>query len=236
MPNRVIRESILDSERVNQLSWPGEVFYRRLMSIVDDFGRCDARPEILRSKLYPLRLGVVSSPDIVKWLDECSKAGLVRQYTISSREYVEILNFGQTVRIKKGKVPPPDSECTQMQADAIACMSETKRNESETNPSHTPEKVPRATLSPDDCYDSGQQMFEEIRDDELFVERLLRTVHAAGFISCKSVLLLQAVRFFVTRESTKPDFKYRARTEHKNYLVNWITKNATTLNQYAKGT
>lgn len=239
MPNRVVRESILDSDRVNKLSWAGEVFYRRLMSIVDDFGRGDARSEILRSKLYPLRLGVVSSSDIAKWMDECSIAGLIRRYTISGREYLEILDFNQTVRIKKGKVPPPDSDGKQMQADdehmLSTCMPETKRNESETETDkRTHEKVPRATLSPDDCYDSGQQMFEEVRDDEQFSEQLLRIVHASGFISCQMVLILKAVRLFITRESAKPDFKFRPRTEHKKYLINWITKNAKTLNQYDK--
>ena len=240
MPNRVVRESILDSDRVNQLSWASEVFYRRLMSIVDDFGRCDARSEILRSKLYPLRLGVVSSSDIVKWLDECSGAGLIRRYTISSREYLEILDFNQTVRIKKGKVPAPDSDCKQMHADATqmisTCMSETKRNESETETVNTHVNVSRGSPAQDDCYDSGTQMFEEIRDDEQFIERLLRIVQQSGYISCNGVVILKAVRFFITRESAKPEFKYRPRTEHKNYLINWITKNATTLNQYAKGT
>ncbi len=39
MPNRVIREGILNSQRVNKLTEPAELFYRRLMSVVDDFGR-----------------------------------------------------------------------------------------------------------------------------------------------------------------------------------------------------
>ena len=54
MPNRILREGILDSDRVNKLSWGAEVFYRRLMSVVDDFGRFDARIDLLKSKLYPL--------------------------------------------------------------------------------------------------------------------------------------------------------------------------------------
>ncbi len=39
MPNRIIREGILTSEAVNSLSWEAEVFFRRLLSVVDDFGR-----------------------------------------------------------------------------------------------------------------------------------------------------------------------------------------------------
>ena len=38
MPSRVIRDGILESESVNALSWEAELFFRRLMSVVDDFG------------------------------------------------------------------------------------------------------------------------------------------------------------------------------------------------------
>ena len=43
MPNRIIREGILSSDRVDQLDPPAEVFYRRLMSKVDDHGLFDGR-------------------------------------------------------------------------------------------------------------------------------------------------------------------------------------------------
>src|SRR5690606_16578316 len=139
MPNRVVREAILESEKVNKLTWAGEVFYRRLMSIADDFGRCDGRTVILRSRLYPLRIDRVSEPDIVKWISECEEAGLVRSYQVDEKPYIKILNFGQTVRTKKAKYPPPPKDdviCKQMQADVVqvcnTCMPETKRNESET--------------------------------------------------------------------------------------------------------
>lgn len=237
MPNRVIRESILDSDRVNQLSWPGEIFYRRLMSVVDDFGRCDARSELLRSKLYPLRLGVVSSSDIVKWLDECSRAGLIRQYTISNREYLEILNFNQTVRIKKGKVPPPlksdACKCEQMHADDCTCMSETKRNESETELAdaslYVNGNVPRGRFEID-SYPDGKAAFEEMQSDDQFVERLVRVVHNEGYPACQPIEVMKAVRRFITAEEAKPDFPSRPRSEVRKHLVNWIRKSAKTLN------
>jgi hypothetical protein len=126
MANRVIREGILNSDRVDQLSWPAEVFYRRLMSVVDDFGRFDARVSMLRSALYPLRVNKVSDSDVVKWLGECSTAGLVRTYQVNGKQYLEINDFGQTIRIKKSKFPAPEIICKQMQADASRCMSESR--------------------------------------------------------------------------------------------------------------
>lgn len=137
MANRVIRSAILNSERVNKLSWPAEVFYRRLMSVVDDFGRVDARVPILRADLYALKLDKVSEPDIVKWMNECSEAGLIRCYAVTGKPYLVMLDFNQTIRIKKAKCPPPPDEfAPHMQADDKqtnrACVSGT--NPIQSNP------------------------------------------------------------------------------------------------------
>lgn len=104
---RMVRTSILESDSVNKLSWPQEVFYRRLMSIVDDFGLFEARPDKIRARLYPLKLDIVSESDIVKWMNDCSEAGLIRLYTVEGKEYLELLNFGQRLRKKTSEFPFP---------------------------------------------------------------------------------------------------------------------------------
>ncbi len=118
MPNRIVRESILTSERMAAIGWDVEVFYRRLMSIVDDFGRFDGRPEILRARLYPLQLDKVGTPDVVKWMRCGAEAGLVREYAIGGKPYIEILRFGQPTRsASKYPDPPPlESNCAQLRA------------------------------------------------------------------------------------------------------------------------
>jgi hypothetical protein len=77
------------------------------MSIVDDYGRYDARSSILRSSLYPLKIDKVSVPDIVKWMGECSEAGLVRCYQVGGKDYLELQKFGQRLRAMKSKFPEP---------------------------------------------------------------------------------------------------------------------------------
>lgn len=111
MPNRILREGILASERVNVLSAPAEVFYRRLMSVVDDFGRFYAKPELLRAACYPLKLDKVGNPDIGKWILETREAALVRTYTVDRKEYLELLDFRQQVRARASKFPQPTSMC-----------------------------------------------------------------------------------------------------------------------------
>lgn len=117
MPNRIIREGILTSPRIAKLGWPEEVFYRRLMSVVDDFGRYYADPGLLRAACYPRQLSKVSDSDIGKWLRACVDAALVRVYPAQDGEdYLELLNFGQQVRAKKSKFPDMLSACV---ADAV---------------------------------------------------------------------------------------------------------------------
>ena len=109
MPNRIIREAILSSERVASLGWPAEVFYRRLMSIVDDYGRHEAHPQLLRSRCYPLQTDNVRTADITRWMAECQKAGLILGYEVEGKRYLEILNFGQQRR-SASKCPPPSAD------------------------------------------------------------------------------------------------------------------------------
>lgn len=123
MPNRIIRENILTSERMATIGWDVEVFYRRLMSVVDDYGRFDGRPEILRARLYPLQLDKVGTPDVVKWMRCGAEAGLVREYAVDGKPYVEILRFGQPTRSASKYPDPPGSEssarsCAQMKSVA----------------------------------------------------------------------------------------------------------------------
>ncbi len=109
MPIRLIRDGINSSEVVNQLTWAEEVFYRRLLSAADDYGLYDARPIILRTLLYPLRLDSVSNRDIEKWHNRCVSLGLVKVYQVDGREYGKIAKYGQQSKSKpKWPIPPGD--------------------------------------------------------------------------------------------------------------------------------
>ena len=123
MPNRILRAGILTSVRIAKLGWAEEVFYRRLHSVVDDFGRYYADDGLLRAACYPRQLNKVSDSDIGKWLRACVDAALVRVYPAEDGEsYLEVLDFGQQVRAKKSSFPDSLSACAadakQVTADA----------------------------------------------------------------------------------------------------------------------
>ena len=120
MPYRILRDGIIGSERVDQLSWSAEVFYRRLHSVVDDYGRYYARPSLLRASCYPLKLDRVSDADIGKWLTECVTAGLVSVYQVSGKEYLEVQDFRQQIRAKQSKYPSKNDALTSSECVADA--------------------------------------------------------------------------------------------------------------------
>jgi len=105
MPNRLLKEGIVDSDKINSLSAQAEVFFYRLLVVSDDFGCMDARTSILRARCFPLRDNITSD-HINKWINELLEQKLLISYTCESQPYIQILKWEQRVR-SKGKYPQP---------------------------------------------------------------------------------------------------------------------------------
>lgn len=124
MPNRILRDGILSSERINLLSsWASEVFYRRLMSIVDDYGRYYANASLVRAACYPLNLDKVSNADIEKWLADCAGAALVSTYEVDGKRYLQLRDFRQQERAKVSKYPQPPDTCKAYDMQMISTLT-----------------------------------------------------------------------------------------------------------------
>lgn len=138
MPTRLIRDGILTSDRVASLSWEAEVFYRRLLSLVDDYGLADARPSVLRSALYPLQLEKMSECNVQRSLAACETAGLILLFARNGKSFLMVRDFGQSLRsapkyplpdgykaIQTGKskyqLVTPDDDCLQQQTGENSC-------------------------------------------------------------------------------------------------------------------
>lgn len=112
MPNRVLREGILTSDRVNAIASDPrcEVFYRRLFGVVDDFGRYVGNAALLRAALYPLMIESVSERQIEQHLAACEAAGLLIRYEVRGKSYLELRDFNQRLRLMRSKYPPPPDD------------------------------------------------------------------------------------------------------------------------------
>lgn len=163
MPARLLREGILDSDAVCSLSFPAEVFYRRLMSVVDDFGRFDGRAAVLKSRLYPLQGDKVREADIPRWIAECEKAGLIVLYTVAAKPYILFRKLG-VPRAKESKWPAPpeglnswdigsgEVPCESLFANENRCE---QPHTDESRRQHTPADAPYSDSGSDTYSDSG---------------------------------------------------------------------------------
>lgn len=133
MPNRILRDSILDSETVNSWDEEDELFYRRLMSIVDDEGRFEDRPKLIQARAFLMRiddwpleriekcLSAVSQPTVIRLTDDrrptvdrpssdrhttVVRPSPVSRYEVDGRKYIQINKFNQRVRHPKYPAPP----------------------------------------------------------------------------------------------------------------------------------
>ena len=122
MPNRIIKESLLISDDFNELSWFEQSLFVRLIVAADDFGRYDARPKVIKGRLFPLCDGITFA-EVDDALLKLSTVGIAELYTVCGRPYVQLKNWGrhQQIRNKKSKFPSPDeadSTCKPLTADA----------------------------------------------------------------------------------------------------------------------
>ena len=111
MPSRIIREGINSSDRVNALSPLAELFYRRLLNVVDDYGRYFGSAATLRAACWPTNPEKVTEKQVSQWLSEClaSDSQLLIRYRSGQSTYVQVCEFRQQVR-SKSKFPDP-AEC-----------------------------------------------------------------------------------------------------------------------------
>jgi len=110
MPNRLIKESICTSQNLNELTPIEEIFFYRLIVNCDDFGRMDARPAILRARLFPLRTDNIKEDDIVNWLQSLVKQSLIDIYEVNEERFIQVRTWEnhQQIRAKRSKYPDPD--------------------------------------------------------------------------------------------------------------------------------
>lgn len=137
----MIKESICTSDNLDALSWFEEAMFFRLIVNCDDYGRMDARPAILKARLFPLK--TVTERQIAKALQSLRSAAIIDLYEVDGRSFLQMRTWEkhQQVRAKRSKYPAPESGipssdiiCNQVQANVPVIQSESESvSESESN-------------------------------------------------------------------------------------------------------
>ena len=122
MPNRIIKESIHTSEDVNRMTDFQFRLWISLITYVDDYGRGDARPAVIRGACFPLR-DRLTNKDVEAALNALADIGCVGLYEVDGRPYLYFPAWKshQIIRNAKSKYPAPDGNCTQLQSIESNC-------------------------------------------------------------------------------------------------------------------
>ena len=129
MPNRIIKESIHTSESVNAMTDFQFRLWVSLITYVDDYGRGDARPAVIKGSCFPLR-AKVTAKEITTALNALANIGCIRLYESNGKPYFFFPEWGrhQTTRAAKSKYPDPESgkiiENSNLKLSEINCMQE----------------------------------------------------------------------------------------------------------------
>ena len=152
MPNRIIKESTFTSEKIAELSDFEFRLWIGLITQADDAGRGDARPAIIKGRVFALRNRVT-----IKEIDNALRAlaaySCICLYTVDGRPYYEFPNWAAHQRIRNvkprfpgknakhddqrtaadcGELPQPAADCGPIQYNPIRIQSESE-SESESN-------------------------------------------------------------------------------------------------------
>lgn len=111
MPNRIIKESICYSDDIDKLTPFAETVFYRLIVNVDDYGRIDARPNFLKSRLFVTKTGITDRA-VSDAVSQMANIGIVKTYAVGEREYIYFPKWSlhQRIRDSKAKYPEPPQE------------------------------------------------------------------------------------------------------------------------------
>lgn len=140
MPNRIIKENITTSEKLASLSDFEFRLWIGLITQADDAGRGDARPAVIKGRVFPFRERLTVK-DVGSSLRALADKGCVTLYEIGGRPYFYFPNWSKHQRVRdcKPKYPEPTedslrqvaADCGEARQSAAIIQSNPIQSESE---------------------------------------------------------------------------------------------------------
>ena len=247
MPNRILRASLRQSHRWNKCGFFDQVFYVRLLMLVDDYGRYEAHPQLLANECFPYGdpSGVpVTCQSIDKSLTVICSSGLARVYEVDGSKYIQLNRWKERVRTEsKFPNPPNDSQMT------VKCLSSDRQMlASPPSPSPSPSPTPTPTPAASVCdletrisrlYSRGRESLNfhelgavaeialrpKIKEEMVAIEKFERALKSAGernYFPQSASRLLSAWQETVDRAGTwTPKKTPQELRELKNRVNSW---------------
>jgi hypothetical protein len=145
MPNRIIKESICTSEKIAGLSDFEFRLWIGLITQADDYGRGDARPPVIKGRIFPLR-DRTTIKDIDVALQSLAAKGCVDLYNVDGKPYFLFPSWAAHQRIRDCKSKYPEPPCGELRQSAASCGE--LPPESNPNPNPNPIQSERGRFTP----------------------------------------------------------------------------------------
>lgn len=142
MPNRILRAAIRQSRRWNQLTFLQQSFYIRLLTLVDDYGRYEAHPQLLASECFPYgddRGSQITCTAIAEHLRSICTARMAIVYENEGNLYLQLTRWKEHAR-SASKFPEPSAE--QLRSNCCALEVQMITSPPSPSPSLSPTPTP----------------------------------------------------------------------------------------------
>lgn len=149
MPDRIIRDELLTSERYWNVSDEAKLLYIHLLISADDTARFTGKNFSLRTRCFPSRAMEATRMEAI--LLELVDQDLIRLYEVDKERYVFIPRFKQRLRFINSKYPEPPNQINDLVIEKTVLSktkdipktvsSQQKRREEKRSKDITPEGV-----------------------------------------------------------------------------------------------
>ena len=131
MPTRYLKPGVRDSEAIDSLSSQAENLFYRLLVTVDDFGRFDARPAMIKASCFPIKdsMTINKCKDLI---EELVNKNLISVYEVEGKNVLQMSKWDNVPRAKESKYPTNPYGCIQVHTSVNNLHTDAPVTETET--------------------------------------------------------------------------------------------------------
>lgn len=122
-----------------------EVLFYRLIVTVDDFGRTDGRPSMVKAACFPIR-DSVQAKQCADLLRELAAAGLLDLYEVDGKPFLQLRKWDNAPRAKESKFPPMSEGRALPAADDSASQANARDMHTHARKPRADADIPRTVL------------------------------------------------------------------------------------------
>jgi len=188
MPDRIIRDEILRSERYWNVSIEARLLFIHLLLVADDTARFSGKNFTIRSACFPGQ--AVDPGKLERLLSELQDVDLIRLYNVGDERFIFVPRFKQRLRFTKSKYPVPPQEINDIviektdssQTQVRLKTAEVKRSEEKRSKPMAESSLPagffefwktypRRTKKP-----SAEKAWKKLNPDQALQDRILQAI------------------------------------------------------------